>query len=106
MDSSTKVNDLWLLSGFSAFLTRSANEDAAPVNASQMSNHMFSLYFDDKSSSGLQEQEDYLEYYRHDLGINLFHYHWHEANPFAGNLVGNHRRGESFYYMHQQMLAR
>ncbi|KAI5726965.1 hypothetical protein M8J76_011895 [Diaphorina citri] len=82
------------------------NKDAAPVNASQMSNHMFSLYFDDKSSSGLQEQEDYLEYYRHDLGINLFHYHWHEANPFAGNLVGNHRRGESFYYMHQQMLAR
>lgn len=39
-------------------------QDAAPVNASQMSNHMFSLYFDDKSSSGLQEQEDYLEYYR------------------------------------------
>ncbi|XP_008470881.2 phenoloxidase 1-like [Diaphorina citri] len=72
------------------------NKDAAPVNASQMSNHMFSLYFDDKSSSGLQEQEDYLEYYRHDLGINLFHYHWHEANPFAGKNENKNKNGTQF----------
>lgn len=58
---------------------------------------------------------DFISYYpmltrvlphRHDLGINLFHHHWHKANPFNGPLVGNHRRGESFYYMHQQLLAR
>uniref|UniRef100_A0A8D8QNQ3 Phenoloxidase 2 n=1 Tax=Cacopsylla melanoneura TaxID=428564 RepID=A0A8D8QNQ3_9HEMI len=77
-----------------------------PVNAAKMSDHMFKLYFDDKNDPSLKEPEDFLEYFRHDLGVNLFHYHWHSANPFNGPLVGNHRRGESFYYMHQQLLAR
>lgn len=78
---------------------------SAPVNSLEMSNNMFKLYFD-QDSQGVHEPEDFLEYFRHDLGINLFHHHWHNANPFNGALVGNHRRGESFYYMHQQLLAR
>lgn len=74
----------------------------SPFNVSELSGNMFNLYF----GKEYHEVEDNLEYFRHDLGVNLFHHHWHSANPFNGELVANDRRGESFYYMHQQFLAR
>ncbi|XP_054082818.1 phenoloxidase 2-like [Zeugodacus cucurbitae] len=55
------------------------------------------------------EPEHRLWYFREDLGINLHHWHWHLVYPFeAGDraIVNKDRRGELFYYMHQQVVAR
>lgn len=52
--------------------------------------------------------EHRVAYFREDLGINLHHWHWHLVYPFDGprNIVNKDRRGELFYYMHQQVMAR
>lgn len=54
------------------------------------------------------EPEHRLAYFREDLGINLHHWHWHLVYPFEGpdNVVRKDRRGELFYFMHQQIMAR
>lgn len=54
------------------------------------------------------EFEHRLAYFREDLGINLHHWHWHLVYPFeaARTVVDKNRRGELFYYMHQQIIAR
>ncbi|XP_054082819.1 phenoloxidase 2-like [Zeugodacus cucurbitae] len=55
------------------------------------------------------EPEHRLWYFREDLGVNLHHWHWHLVYPFeAGDraIVNKDRRGELFYYMHQQVVAR
>lgn len=55
------------------------------------------------------EPEHRLWYFREDLGINLHHWHWHLVYPFESsdiNIVRKDRRGELFYYMHQQVVAR
>lgn len=54
------------------------------------------------------EEEHRLAYFREDLGINLHHWHWHLVYPFeaAREIVNKNRRGELFYYMHQQIIAR
>lgn len=54
------------------------------------------------------ETEHRLAYFREDLGINLHHWHWHLVYPFeaAREIVDKNRRGELFYYMHQQVVAR
>uniref|UniRef100_A0A1Y9H270 Tyrosinase copper-binding domain-containing protein n=1 Tax=Anopheles dirus TaxID=7168 RepID=A0A1Y9H270_9DIPT len=52
--------------------------------------------------------EQRLAYFREDIGVNLHHWHWHLVYPGDGppSIVNKNRRGELFYYMHQQMLAR
>ncbi|NP_001295992.1 phenoloxidase 2-like [Musca domestica] len=55
------------------------------------------------------DPEHRLWYFREDMGINLHHWHWHLVYPFeAGDrrIVEKDRRGELFYYMHQQVIAR
>jgi tyrosinase len=54
------------------------------------------------------ELEHRVAYFREDLGINLHHWHWHLVYPLSGpqQLVNKDRRGEIFYYMHQQIIAR
>ncbi|CAH1402251.1 unnamed protein product [Nezara viridula] len=54
------------------------------------------------------DHEHRLAYFREDLGINLHHWHWHLVYPHDGpdSVVKKDRRGELFYYMHQQVLAR
>lgn len=54
------------------------------------------------------EPEHRLAYFREDLGINLHHWHWHLVYPFSGTeeVVRKDRRGELFYFMHQQIVAR
>jgi len=50
-----------------------------------------------------------LSYFTEDMGMNSHHYHWHTVNPaiWTPKLGGvKDRRGESFYWMHRQMLAR
>nr|XP_022907905.1 phenoloxidase 2 [Onthophagus taurus] len=61
----------------------------------------------DYTASDLEE-EHRLAYFREDLGINLHHWHWHLVYPFEGamEVVNKDRRGELFYYMHQQVIAR
>ncbi|XP_049851214.1 phenoloxidase 2-like isoform X2 [Schistocerca gregaria] len=54
------------------------------------------------------EPEHRVAYFREDIGINLFHWHWHLVYPFEGplNIVNKDRRGELFYYLHKQLVAR
>ena len=55
------------------------------------------------------EVEHRLWYFREDIGINLHHWHWHLVYPFEATnraIVAKDRRGELFYYMHQQVVAR
>lgn len=54
------------------------------------------------------EEEHRLAYFREDIGINLHHWHWHLVYPFeaAREIVDKNRRGELFYYMHNQIMAR
>jgi len=53
--------------------------------------------------------EHRLWYFREDLGVNLHHWHWHLVYPIEApdrSIVDKDRRGELFYYMHQQIIAR
>ncbi|XP_046384943.1 phenoloxidase 1-like [Ischnura elegans] len=61
----------------------------------------------DYTASDLEE-EHRVAYFREDVGINLHHWHWHLVYPFQAplNIVRKDRRGELFFYMHQQILAR
>ncbi|XP_026677618.1 phenoloxidase 1-like [Diaphorina citri] len=61
----------------------------------------------DYSASDLDE-EHRVAYFREDIGVNLHHWHWHLVYPTdsPSNIVNKDRRGELFYYMHQQILAR
>lgn len=54
------------------------------------------------------DPEHKLWYFREDVGTNLHHWHWHLVYPFDANieLVNKDRRGEIFYYMHEQIMAR
>ncbi|XP_055606735.1 phenoloxidase 8-like [Uranotaenia lowii] len=55
-----------------------------------------------------REVEQRMAYWREDIGVNLHHWHWHLVYPADGplNIVRKDRRGELFYYMHQQVIAR
>lgn len=61
----------------------------------------------DYTASDLEEEHK-VAYFREDLGINLHHWHWHLVYPFEASpeIVNKDRRGELFYYMHQQIMAR
>ncbi|XP_017796963.1 PREDICTED: LOW QUALITY PROTEIN: phenoloxidase 2-like [Habropoda laboriosa] len=61
----------------------------------------------DYTASDLDE-EHRVAYWREDVGINLHHWHWHLVYPADANIniVNKDRRGELFYYMHQQIVAR
>ncbi|XP_077289769.1 prophenoloxidase 2 [Arctopsyche grandis] len=62
----------------------------------------------DYTASDLDE-EHRVAYFREDMGINLHHWHWHLVYPFESanrDIVNKDRRGELFYYMHEQIVAR
>ena len=61
----------------------------------------------DRTASDL-EPEHRIAYFREDIGINLHHWHWHLVYPFSAprEIVAKDRRGEIFFYMHQQIQAR
>ncbi|XP_073819928.1 phenoloxidase 2-like [Musca autumnalis] len=54
------------------------------------------------------EDEQRLAYFREDIGVNMHHWHWHLVYPTEGprEVVAKDRRGELFYYMHHQVIAR
>lgn len=50
-----------------------------------------------------------MEYFRHDIGLNVCYYFWHLTHPFEAvrkELIDSDRRGELWYYFHQQFIAR
>nr|UZP64756.1 prophenoloxidase-1 [Bemisia tabaci] len=61
----------------------------------------------DYSASDL-DIEHRVAYFREDIGVNLHHWYWHLIYPFEGprNIINKDRRGELFYYMHEQILGR
>lgn len=61
----------------------------------------------DYTASDLEE-EHRIAYFREDLGINLHHWHWHLVFPSVAvpEVMNKDRRGELFYYMHHEIIAR
>lgn len=61
-------------------------------------------------TGNIKDPEYNLAYYREDIGINAHHWHWHLVYPatWRPEVVHSHkdRKGELFFYMHQQMCAR
>jgi hypothetical protein len=59
--------------------------------------------------SGLRTRlENRVAYWREDYGLNAHHWHWHLVYPtdlLEGEAIPD-RKGELFYYMHQQIVAR
>lgn len=61
-------------------------------------------------TGNILDEEYKLAYFREDVGTNAHHWHWHIIYPatwdpaFMGRMKD--RKGELFYYMHQQMCAR
>ncbi|XP_050074045.1 phenoloxidase 8-like [Anopheles maculipalpis] len=55
-----------------------------------------------------REDEQRLAYFREDIGVNMHHWHWHLVYPGDGpdEVVRKDRRGELFFYMHSQLIAR
>ncbi|KAK7074704.1 Common central domain of tyrosinase [Halocaridina rubra] len=53
----------------------------------------------------LLKPEHRVSYWREDYGMNVHHWHWHLVFPVEMEL-NRDRKGEVFYYMHEQMLAR
>ncbi|XP_058835597.1 phenoloxidase 8-like [Topomyia yanbarensis] len=55
-----------------------------------------------------REDEQRLAYWREDIGVNLHHWYWHLVYPTAGpvEVINKDRRGELFFYMHQQLIHR
>lgn len=55
-----------------------------------------------------KEMEQQMAYFREDIGVNMHHWHWHLVYPGSGEdaIVNKDRRGELFYYMHNQIIAR
>lgn len=49
--------------------------------------------------------EHRVSYWREDYGLNSHHWHWHLVYPIEMG-VNRDRKGELFFYMHQQMIAR
>ncbi|XP_063586243.1 hemocyanin F chain-like [Penaeus indicus] len=61
-----------------------------------------------RNSTGLatRNSEQRVAYWREDLHLNSFHWHWHKTNPFSIEPGKRDRRGELFYYMHHNLVAR
>ncbi|XP_076338209.1 hemocyanin B chain-like isoform X2 [Tachypleus tridentatus] len=68
------------------------------------------IIVDMQSTGNILDPEYNLAYYREDIGINAHHWHWHIVYPatWRPEVIGKvkDRKGELFYYMHQQMCAR
>uniref|UniRef100_A0A1W7RAD3 Hemocyanin subunit 5 n=1 Tax=Hadrurus spadix TaxID=141984 RepID=A0A1W7RAD3_9SCOR len=63
-----------------------------------------------QETGNILDPEYKLAYFREDVGINAHHWHWHIIYPATWKeeimKKPKDRKGELFYYMHQQMCAR
>ncbi|XP_054722182.1 hemocyanin C chain-like [Uloborus diversus] len=68
------------------------------------------IIIDVETTGNILDPEYNLAYYREDIGINAHHWHWHLVYPSTWNAAvtgkTKDRKGEIFFYMHQQMCAR
>nr|AGI42860.1 prophenoloxidase 3 [Penaeus chinensis] len=55
---------------------------------------------------GPRSPEHRVAYWREDMHLNNFHWHWHLSNPYSVRPGARDRRGELFYYMHHNLVAR
>ncbi|XP_059480269.1 phenoloxidase 1-like isoform X2 [Neocloeon triangulifer] len=85
-----------------------AREESSVLSDASTVNMRATIEIPPDYTATLLEPEHRLAYFREDLGINLHHWHWHLVNPFSGprDLVQKNRRGELFYYAHQQIIGR
>nr|CCA94919.1 hemocyanin subunit e [Euphrynichus bacillifer] len=63
-----------------------------------------------EETGNILDEEYKLAYFREDVGANAHHWHWHIVYPATWKPLvmkqTKDRKGELFYYMHQQMCAR
>nr|CAZ66716.1 hemocyanin subunit 6 [Pandinus imperator] len=63
-----------------------------------------------EETGNILDPEYKLAYFRENVGINAHHWHWHIVYPATWDpaVMGHEkdRKGELFFYMHQQMCAR
>lgn len=88
-------------------LKNSAVTETVPAGKNEVKNKNFvDIHYNYTGTN--QDPEHKVAYFREDIGLNLHHRHWHEVYPFAAPeiIVKKDRRGELFYYMHQQIVAR
>nr|CCA94917.1 hemocyanin subunit c [Euphrynichus bacillifer] len=82
----------------------------ALVDAEQHPDTEVDIITDMEFVGNILDPEYLLSYYREDIGINAHHWHWHLVYPatWRADITGKtmDRKGELFYYMHQQMCAR
>ncbi|NP_001301077.1 hemocyanin F chain-like [Limulus polyphemus] len=68
------------------------------------------LVVDIEETGNILNPEQRLAYFREDIEVNAHHWHWHLVFPatWRPEVMGKvkDRKGELFYYMHQQMCAR
>lgn len=63
-----------------------------------------------QETGNILDPEHKLAYFREDIGANAHHWHWHIVYPATWDAAVmskvKDRKGELFYYMHEQMCAR
>lgn len=62
-----------------------------------------------KFTGSANNPEQRVAYFGEDIGINSHHNHWHMDFPFWWKqeyAADKDRKGELFFYMHHQMVAR
>ncbi|KAG8177958.1 hypothetical protein JTE90_014701 [Oedothorax gibbosus] len=68
------------------------------------------IHVEIESTGNILDPEYKMSYFRDDIGCNAHHWHWHIVYPatWRPEIMGKlkDRKGELFYYMHQQMCAR
>ncbi|GBM48300.1 Hemocyanin F chain [Araneus ventricosus] len=68
------------------------------------------IFMDIIQTGNILDPEYQLAYFREDISVNSHHWHWHVVYPhtWKPEVMGKvkDRKGEFFYYMHQQMCAR
>jgi hypothetical protein len=60
-------------------------------------------------TGSVKNPEQRVAYFGEDIGMNSHHSHWHMDFPFwwkQDYAVDKDRKGELFFYMHHQMVAR
>nr|3WKY_A Chain A, Prophenoloxidase b [Penaeus japonicus]3WKY_B Chain B, Prophenoloxidase b [Penaeus japonicus] len=60
----------------------------------------------DETGLSSRSPEHRVSYWREDMNLNSFHWHWHLSNPYYIEPGDRDRRGELFYYMHHNLVAR
>ncbi|KAH8396747.1 hypothetical protein KR215_003503, partial [Drosophila sulfurigaster] len=93
----------------SNFIEPSAFQDARQeASVVEKNGNRAPITIPDNYTASDREDEQRLAYFREDIGVNSHHWHWHLVYPASGpaTVVNKDRRGELFYYMHHQILAR